>query len=49
MDFPFHDDNLKVKDEMTEEPVQNWKTAYLKANIDHMVISNVKEMWEGNG
>ena len=34
VDFPFHEDNLKVK-EMTEEPVRNQKTAYLKANIDH--------------
>ena len=34
VDFPFHEDNLKVK-EVTEEPARNWKTAYLKANIGH--------------
>ena len=34
VDFPFHEDNLKVK-EMTEEPVRNRKTTYLNANIDH--------------
>ena len=33
-DFPFHEDKPKVK-EMTEEPVRNRKTAYLKANINH--------------
>ena len=32
--FHLHEDNPKVK-EMTEEPVRNWKTAYLKVNIDH--------------
>ena len=34
VDLPFHEDNPKVK-EITEEPVGNRKTAYLKANIDH--------------
>ena len=43
MDFPFHEDNPKIK-EMTEEPVRpTWKL------ILTMVISNVKEMWEGYG
>ena len=34
MEFPFHEDHPNVK-EMTEEAVQNRKTAYLKANTDH--------------
>ena len=34
VDFPFHEDNPKVK-EVTEEPVRNRKTTYLKANSDN--------------
>ena len=47
MEFPFDKYNPKVK-EMTQEPVRNRKTAYLKADMT-MVISNVQEIWEGNG
>ena len=34
VDFPFHEDNLKVK-KITEKLVQKPNTTYLKADIDH--------------
>ena len=37
VDFPFYEDNPKVK-EMAEEPLSNRKMAFVKTNIGHCYI-----------